>query len=317
MSTVNELSEKNKNTAEEIKNSDLYRPYIEWLVKEKFPFVIHISHVNLVFTYTSGDEKHQAEQYASELFNMLHENGVYPLKKMIKEIIVTKDITAFFNDEDAMADFEFWSKMQHWTLDEFIALLLRKNPEKVSFGKIMHFLNFKDEVFHSPFATEYAKLRAIIVRSCPLPPLSSNLVHAEYELHHKLNIQKTPEELLRLASALGLPIPENLRGCVEKKLNRAITMESMQKQINDFNQEFDGVNFKELQENDCFTFLMQQQILASKKFWIPTRQGKRKGPLKKEVVAYFEERGIKNTVAEQLTANIRPDWATKGRPKDK
>jgi hypothetical protein len=38
----------------------------------------------------------------------------------------------FFNLPHAAADFEHWSKMEHWSLDEAIALAMGKAPEIVS-----------------------------------------------------------------------------------------------------------------------------------------------------------------------------------------
>jgi hypothetical protein len=47
----------------------------------------------------------------------------------------------FFNLPAANADFEYWAKMEFWTTEETVALLLGKNPEVVSWGKVQPYLN--------------------------------------------------------------------------------------------------------------------------------------------------------------------------------
>jgi hypothetical protein len=65
----------------------------------------------------------------------------------------------FFNLPHAAADFEYWSKMEHWSLDEAVALALSKAPEVVSWDKI--------KAFHgiSPFVGQYARLRDLAQRA--------------------------------------------------------------------------------------------------------------------------------------------------------
>jgi hypothetical protein len=42
----------------------------------------------------------------------------------------------FFTQPQAKADFGHWSKAEHWSLDEAIALVFGKAPEIVSWDKI-------------------------------------------------------------------------------------------------------------------------------------------------------------------------------------
>src|SRR6266852_987351 len=65
----------------------------------------------------------------------------------------------FFNQPQAKADFDYWSKAEHWSLDEAIALVLGKAPEIVTWEKI------KTYVGTSPFVKQYSRLRDLAERA--------------------------------------------------------------------------------------------------------------------------------------------------------
>jgi hypothetical protein len=69
------------------------------------------------------------------------------------------DRMAYFNDPEAEADFDFWSKSKTWTIDEATALLLGKEPSKVCWDNL---LQLRCE---SIFATQYQKLRNQLLRT--------------------------------------------------------------------------------------------------------------------------------------------------------
>ena len=46
----------------------------------------------------------------------------------------------FFNQPHAAADFEHWSKLAHWTLDEAVALSFGKAPERVNWEAVSKYL---------------------------------------------------------------------------------------------------------------------------------------------------------------------------------
>lgn len=64
-----------------------------------------------------------------------------------------------FNLPAAAADFEFWVKADHWTLDEAIALLLGKDPRTVTLGLVKPYGKV------SAFARRYLDLRMLAERS--------------------------------------------------------------------------------------------------------------------------------------------------------
>jgi hypothetical protein len=65
----------------------------------------------------------------------------------------------WFNQPHAVADFDHWSKAEHWSLDEAVALILGKAPEIVSWSRIESL----SEV--SPFVKKYGRLRDLAQRA--------------------------------------------------------------------------------------------------------------------------------------------------------
>jgi hypothetical protein len=65
----------------------------------------------------------------------------------------------FFNQPHAAADFDHWSKAEHWTLDEAVALILGRAPEVVSWSKIESLKQI------SPFVKQYSRLRDLAARA--------------------------------------------------------------------------------------------------------------------------------------------------------
>jgi hypothetical protein len=65
----------------------------------------------------------------------------------------------FFNQPHAAADFEHWSKLAHWTLDEAVALSFGKAPERVNWEAVSKYLQL------SSFAVQYGRRREIALRA--------------------------------------------------------------------------------------------------------------------------------------------------------
>ena len=71
-----------------------------------------------------------------------------------------EDESRFFNQPRARADFDHWSKAEHWSLEEAVALAMGKAPEVVSWVKIQSFST-------SPFVQRYGRLRDLAQRAVP------------------------------------------------------------------------------------------------------------------------------------------------------
>ena len=70
------------------------------------------------------------------------------------------DQRQFFNQPRAAADFDYWSKMTHWTLDEAIALSFGKAPEVVNEKSLKGVVPRV-----SPFVREYRRTRELADRA--------------------------------------------------------------------------------------------------------------------------------------------------------
>jgi len=102
----------------------------------------------------------------------------------------------FFNLPHAAADFDHWSKMEYWSLDEAVALSMGKAPEVVSWDQIKAF----KEV--SPFVRQYARLRDLTERA---------------KVAQKLFDAVLPTIFIRWADNNEIAVPAELRERVTKR----------------------------------------------------------------------------------------------------
>src|SRR5271166_5453419 len=102
-----------------------------------------------------------------------------------------EDRTRFFNEPKAQADFDYWTKMPRWTLDEATALSLRKAPEFVNWDKVKVYLG------QSSFADGYGKRRSLLLRAQEAGDLKDPTL---------------PAEFIRWAARTGIVLPQELIG---------------------------------------------------------------------------------------------------------
>jgi hypothetical protein len=140
---------------------------IELLVRLKFPPTVLASLSNPLQpkgTTTLGRKLRSEEiaRYRLELQNLPSDQlqSIYEAEIAPMLAAMQRDEDArFFNLPHAKADFDHWSKAEHWSLDEAIALVLGKAPEIVSWDKI------KPWVATSPFVKQYSRLRDLADRA--------------------------------------------------------------------------------------------------------------------------------------------------------
>jgi hypothetical protein len=141
---------------------------IEFLIRQKLPAIVLANLTSASQsrgTTTLGRITRQQEEtrYRGELLALpddelraLYESEVSKLIKQNER----EEETRFFNQPHAMADFDHWSKAEHWSLDEAVALAMGKAPEVVSWAKIQSFST-------SPFVQRYGRLRDLAQRAIP------------------------------------------------------------------------------------------------------------------------------------------------------
>jgi hypothetical protein len=102
----------------------------------------------------------------------------------------------FFNQPHAAANFDYWSKMAHWTLDEAVALSFGKAPEMVHWPVISKYLML------SRFAVEYQRRRELAVRAAQWKQLYDPVL---------------PGIFLAWAKGLEIEVPAALVEAVQKR----------------------------------------------------------------------------------------------------
>lgn len=125
--------------------------YIHFLITQKFPELVEpMSPMAKKFrsnwmVYNDAEDEwvqpsqeilNQAEQYKQELENLSKSE----IKKRYDIEYEKKnhedDKKRFFNEEKANADFDYWSKMPEWTIEEAVILSFGKNPSIVTWKRL-------------------------------------------------------------------------------------------------------------------------------------------------------------------------------------
>jgi len=140
---------------------------IEVLVRRKFPPTVLASLSNQPQpkgTTTLGRilRHEEVTRYRSELQNLPSDQlqSLYDTETAAALADMQREENArFFNQPQAKADYDYWSKAEHWSLDEAIALAFGKAPEIVSWDKI------KTYAGTSPFVKQYSRLRDLADRA--------------------------------------------------------------------------------------------------------------------------------------------------------
>jgi hypothetical protein len=108
-----------------------------------------------------------------------------------------------FNTPMHWPDYQYWSKMPYWCLDEAIALSLGQAPERVSWDTIEPIVGY----LAFPIASCYQKRRELVLRA-----KESNQITDPVE----------PKAFLAWADSVGIDTPDTLRSAVSKHLSHSI-----------------------------------------------------------------------------------------------
>lgn len=124
----------------------------------------------------------------------------------------------FFNQPHANADFDHWSKAEHWSLDEAIALAFGKAPEFVSWDKIKTYNGT------SAFVKQYARMRDLAERA---------------KVWKKLYDPVLPTIFLKWAKENEIAIPPDLSEKVERRKDKLV---DWQKHCEELQAAYDKLN---------------------------------------------------------------------------
>ncbi len=299
---------------------------IEYLVKRKFP---NISLAPIPISLSTIHRGGIDESSRQKLLKDISDYKVTLLKKDIDEIrglyeaeknkeveavklkFYLEEQSRFFYQDSAKADFNYWCKMAHWSLDEAIALSFGKNPEIVNWVRIEPLTNI------SQFAKDYEKRRKLALRAIPWKKLYDPVL---------------PSIFLGWAKELKLDIPEllidesNISGNVatnwfeeykalEIKFSQYVATSTAQsKELIDASNQFKNVLDQKQQTNSSnetfsLTPLHELTIKAIKEFFSPRKSIDAK---KEEVVEWIVNNGktlsppVSVNIAEAIFTIIRP-----------
>jgi hypothetical protein len=146
----------------------------------------------------------QAEQYLTELRNMpveklqaLHASEQAKLQQEFIEQAELEEKRRFYNQPGANADFDHWSRMADWRLDEAVALSMGKEPSVVNPKSLEPFVRV------SAFAERYFKLRELAQRAARWEKLFDPVLPGIYIAWAEQNEIEFSAELKRLVVARG------------------------------------------------------------------------------------------------------------------
>ena len=147
----------------------------------------------------------KAKEYYDELWNLptadlfALERELRDLKKAEEDKLTTHDVVNrgwFFDQPDAQADFEYWSKAEYWTSDEAVAISFGKNPKVVT-GEALK--NYRGK---AQFADNYFSRCDLLDRAIQSDRLPREIPPADFlEWAHQRSIP-IPRELTDYLSAI-------------------------------------------------------------------------------------------------------------------
>ena len=142
--------------------------------------------------------KEAAAIYQEELVGLSKQQVRALYNEELKKKYVEDDQRRFFNQPKAKADFNYWSKMPEWTLDEAIVLSFGKNPEYVTWSQLNAILSYT-----SPFVEECIKLRKLVERAKKAHHFTDAALPTQYD-------PIRPYKFVQWMQANGISFPEKL-----------------------------------------------------------------------------------------------------------
>ena len=100
-----------------------------------------------------------ADTLSEELLRLSHQELARAYRDAIAAKMIEDEKKLTFNQPWSAADYSHFGKMPLWTVDEFTALALGKNPERVNWASV------QPHVAISPFAKRYSELRDLLTRA--------------------------------------------------------------------------------------------------------------------------------------------------------
>lgn len=187
---------------------------IEYLVLRRFPFARALDHPPLISSRptargVSEESRELVTSYRAELSDLTVEELTSRLRQERAKEAEERRLKSereengrYFNQPHTNADFDYWSKAAHWTLDEAIALSFGKAPERVKWDNVQSFTNI------SPFAFQYARRRELALRAVQWKQLFDPVLPGIFLAWAKRNEILVPEKLIEVVERRGIQVAD-------------------------------------------------------------------------------------------------------------
>jgi hypothetical protein len=120
-----------------------------------------------------------------------------------------KEAARPFHSKGALADFPYWSRMAHWTLDEAVALSFGRDPSQVKLKLVQPYTVAQfAEGFVSPFAVEYVRRHELARRAVQWKQLFDPVLPAIFLAWARRLEISVPPELCTEVEARGIVIAD-------------------------------------------------------------------------------------------------------------
>ncbi len=213
---------------------------IEFLVARRFPTLKarRAATINLNQTPSDLEETRLLIERANDYREELRQKSPSEIDAMVAEQRVAEREEArrraereerarFFHRPEAAADFDFWIKAAHWTLDEAVALSLGKNPRTVNWTAIQPYLG------QSPFAAKFDQRRMLATRARDANQLADSNVPGFFLAWAIRNDIDVPADLVAAVEARGHQVADWKTAYDDAQT----TIEALRTELDDLRQE--------------------------------------------------------------------------------
>lgn len=177
---------------------------------EQITYLVHVEYADVTGPYPVGPEFALSGQFrdaatrAQDLRQKLDDLTNDEIRAQFKAQMDVDDLLrkqhqrpnhekSEFNQFKARADFDVWAKMAHWTIDEFVALSLGRDPNIIGWDRVQRLTRV------SPYAAEFELRRDICQRA---------------RESGRLKLYSSPSASLDWAEKLKFPVPPELMKAV-------------------------------------------------------------------------------------------------------
>lgn len=164
---------------------------INFLVSRKFGSMAIIATAMANFDKSKESENSKRVAEIDDYKLLLQNLSASELLSLYKQGLEQEEKERFYNRQSANADYSYWSKASHWTIDEAVALSFGKEPGVVTWKEIE---KLKDKTV---FAKAFARRRELAVRA-------------------KFSDEITPIEFIKWSKKLDIELHVDLVSKVEK-----------------------------------------------------------------------------------------------------